>query len=188
MEILKSIQNRRSVRKYSGQPIDREKIGRCLEAGRLAPSACNAQPWTFIVVDEPRLKDQVAHTARADTLNMNKFASQAPVIIAIVMEPANITSTLGSKIKRKHYPLIDIGIAAEHICLQAAEEGLGSCMIGWLNEKKAKKLLAVPSTKRIPLLISLGYPAEETKSARNRKPFQKIVKYNKYQGGQMQEG
>jgi len=180
MEILRSIQTRRSIRKYSDQPVEQEKIERCLEAGRLAPSACNAQPWTFIVVNEPGLKDQVARTARAQTLNMNKFAAQAPVIIAIVEEPANITSTLGSKIKRKHYPLIDIGIAAENICLQAAEEGLGTCMIGWLNEKKAKRLLGVPASKRIPLLISLGYPTDEWPKSRNRKAFDKTVRYNQY--------
>lgn len=180
MEILRSIQTRRSIRKYGEQPVEQEKIERCLEAGRLAPSACNAQPWTFIVVNEPGLKDQVARTARAQALNMNKFAAQAPAIIAIVEEPANVTSTLGSKIKRKHYPLIDIGIAAENICLQAAEEGLGTCMIGWLNEKKAKKLLGVPDAKRIPLLISLGYPADEWPNPRNCKAFEKIIRYNKY--------
>lgn len=180
MQIIPSIQKRYSVRKYDSQPVEKDKIGRCLEAARLAPSACNAQPWTFIVVDEPGLKDEVAQTARASTLGMNKFATQAPVIIAIVLEPANITSTLGSKIKRKHYPLIDIGIAAEHFCLQAVEEGLGTCMIGWLNEKRAKKLLGVPASKRIPLLISLGYPQEQKEKTRQRKSFDKVVRYNAY--------
>jgi nitroreductase len=180
MDILPSIQKRYSVRKYANQPVEQEKIERCLEAARLAPSACNAQPWTFVVVDKPELKNEVAQTARASTLGMNKFAAEAPVIIAIVMEPANITSTLGSKIKRKHYPLIDIGIATEHFCLQAAEEDLGTCMIGWLNEKKAKKLLGVPSSKRIPLLISLGYPQDQKEKTKQRKPFDKVVRYNKY--------
>jgi len=180
MQIITSIQKRYSVRKYSSQPVEQEKIERCLEAARLAPSACNAQPWTFIVVDEPQLRDAVAQTARAGTLGMNKFAAEAPVILAIVMEPANITSTLGSKIKRKHYPLIDIGIAAEHFCLQAAAENLGTCMIGWLNEKKAKKLLGVPASKRIPLLISLGYPQEQKEKTKQRKAFDKVVRYNTY--------
>ncbi|MFW6095467.1 MAG: nitroreductase family protein, partial [Bacteroidota bacterium] len=161
MGIISSILHRRSVRQYADKPVEKEKVTRCLEAGRLAPSACNAQPWKFIVVDKQELTKQVAKTARAELLNMNKFADQAPVIIAIVMEPANVTSTLGSKIKRKHYPLIDIGIAAEHICLQATEEGLGSCMIGWLNEKNVKKILGIPSKRRVPLLITLGYPEKE---------------------------
>lgn len=180
MGIIKSIVKRRSVRQYADKRVEKDKINRCLEAGRLAPSACNAQPWKFIVVDDAELKNKVASAARAELLNMNKFAQQAPVIIAIVMEPANVTSTLGSKIKRKHYPLIDIGIAAEHICLQAAEEGLGSCMIGWLNEKKVKKYLEIPSARRVPLLITLGYPVENTTKEKPRKEFEKIVTYNKY--------
>jgi len=180
MEIIKSIQYRYSVRKYAASPIEKEKVERILEAARLAPSACNAQPWTFIVVDEPELKEKVAKTARAETIGMNRFAAQAPVIIAIVMEPANITSTFGSKVKRKHFPLIDIGIAAEHICLQATAEGLGTCMLGWLNEKRAKKLLGVPASKRIPLLISLGYPQDQKEKTKQRKSFDKVVRYNTY--------
>ncbi|MFP3860404.1 MAG: nitroreductase family protein [Bacteroidales bacterium] len=180
MGIISSILHRRSVRQYADKPVEKEKVTRCLEAGRLAPSACNAQPWKFIVVDKQELTKQVAKTARAELLNMNKFADQAPVIIAIVMEPANVTSTLGSKIKRKHYPLIDIGIAAEHICLQATEEGLGSCMIGWLNEKNVKKILGIPSKRRVPLLITLGYPEKEGIKDKPRKEFEKVVSYNKY--------
>ena len=180
MKILESIQQRYSLRNYADKPVEKEKIERCLEAARLSPSACNAQPWKFVVVDNPELKEEVANAARAEMLNMNKFANEAPVIIAIVMEPANVTSTLGSKIKRKHYPLMDIGIAAEHICLQATEEGLGSCMIGWLNEKKVKKTLGIPSARRIPLLITLGYPSEQKESWRPRKDFDEVVAYNKY--------
>ena len=179
MKILESIQQRYSLRNYADKPVEKEKIERCLEAARLSPSACNAQPWKFVVVDNPELKEEVANAARAEMLNMNKFANEAPVIIAIVMEPANVTSTLGSKIKRKHYPLMDIGIAAEHICLQATEEGLGSCMIGWLNEKKVKKTLGIPSARRIPLLITLGYPSEQKESWRPRKDFDEVVADNK---------
>ena len=180
MNIIDSIKKRYSLRNYSSTPVEKEKLERCLEAARLAPSACNAQPWKFVVVDQPELREKVAKAARAEMLNMNKFTHEAPVIIAIVMEPANATSTLGSKIKRKHYPLMDIGIAAEHICLQATEEGLGSCMIGWLNEKKVKKALGIPSARRIPLLITLGYASEQQESWRPRKDFDEVVSYNNY--------
>lgn len=180
MKILNSIKQRYSLRKYADKEVEPEKINRCLEAARLAPSACNAQPWKFVVVNEPDLKDKVANAARADLLGMNKFVDEAPVIIAIVMEPANATSTLGSKLKKKHYPLIDIGIAAEHICLQATEEGLGTCMIGWLNEKKVKKLLGIPKSRRVPLLITMGYEQEAKQHERGRKAFDKVVSYNHY--------
>jgi nitroreductase len=180
MNILKSIEARYSVRKYLPKPVEKEKTDRCLEAARIAPSACNGQPWKFIVIDKPELVKKVSQYARASLLNMNKFLDQAPVIIAIVLEPANATSELGSKIKRKHYPLIDIGIAAEHICLQATAEGLGTCMVGWLNEKKVKKLLNIPKSRRVPLLITLGYPEEGGSKKRNRKPPEKIISYNSY--------
>ncbi|MFO8234141.1 MAG: nitroreductase family protein [Bacteroidales bacterium] len=180
MAIIESIQKRKSIRKYASTAIEKNKVTRCLEAGRLAPSACNAQPWKFIVIDEAGTREKVAKAAKADLLNMNKFTDQAPVIIAIVMEPANITSTLGSKIKRKHYPLIDIGIVAEHICLQATNEGLGSCMIGWLNENKVKKVLGIPSSRRVPLLITLGYPEDHKEKEKSRKDFDEIVSYNSY--------
>ena len=180
MDILQTIQTRQSVRKYSSAPVEREKLERCLEAARLAPSACNAQPWKFIVVDKPDLKKEVAGAAKHMGFGMNRFVDDAPVIIAIVMEPANFTSEFGSKVKRKHYPLIDIGIAAEHFCLQATAEGLGTCMLGWLNEKKVKKALNIPSMRRVPLLISLGYPATDKQKSRKRKPLDKIVSYNAY--------
>jgi nitroreductase len=180
MEIIKAIKERYSVRSYSSAPVEKEKIRRCLEAAIMAPSACNAQPWRFIVVDHPDLKNEVAKAAKHMSFGMNQFTDQAPVIIAIVMEPANVTSELGSKIKRKHYPLIDIGIAGEHICLQAASEGLGTCMLGWLNEKKVRKVLHIPASKRIPLLISLGYPATEKKKSKPRKSWDQLVRYNSY--------
>jgi nitroreductase len=180
MDILKTIQIRQSTRNYSPVPVEREKLERCLEAARLAPSACNAQPWKFIVVDEPELKKEVAGAAKHMSFGMNKFVDEAPVIIAIVMEPANVTSEFGSKVKRKHYPLMDIGIAAEHFCLQATEEGLGTCLLGWLNEKKAKKVLNIPLRKRVPLMISVGYPATDKQKPRKRKDLDKIVSYNSY--------
>ena len=80
---------------------------------------------------------------------------------------------------RKHFPLIDIGIAAEHICLQAAAEGLGTCMLGWFDETKVKKLLNIPKSKRVPLIITLGYPASETREKR-RKNLDNITSYNNY--------
>ena len=180
MDILKTIQTRQSVRNYSPAPVEKEKLERCLEAARLAPSACNAQPWRFIVVDKPDLKQEVGGAAKHMGFGMNRFVDEAPVIVAIVMEPANVTSEFGSKIKRKHYPLMDIGIAAEHFCLQATAEGLGTCMLGWLNEKKAKKALNIPSRRRVPLLISVGYPAIDKQKSRKRKALDKIVSYNAY--------
>ena len=108
----------------------------------------------------------------------NKFVPQAPVIVVIVLEKPKLVTQIGGVIKNKEYPLIDIGIAAEHFCLQAAEEGLGTCMLGWFNEKSIKKLLHIPAKKSIGLLITLGYPADNypvrSKIRKERYVFRKI--------------
>ncbi|MEE4197265.1 MAG: nitroreductase family protein [Bacteroidales bacterium] len=176
---LKVIHNRQSDRAYMTQPVEQEKLIRVLEAGRLAPSACNAQPWTFIVVTDQELKTKIADCTSSRILGINHFTKQAPLHILIVEEKANFTSNAGSLIKGKHFPLIDIGIAAEHICLQAEAEGLGTCMIGWFDEPGVRKLLKIPASKRVPLIITLGYPAKEKREKR-RKPLEEIIRYNKY--------
>jgi nitroreductase len=177
---LDLVKERRSVRRYLPYSVEKEKLERCLEAARLAPSACNAQPWKFIVVDEPDLRSKVAKETFDSVLSFNRFVPQAPVLIVLVTEKPNITSQIGSVLKNREFNLIDVGIAAEHFCLQAADEGLGTCMLGWFNEKKIKRLLHVPAGKRIGLMITLGYPDPSESKKRVRKPFEKIVSNNKY--------
>jgi nitroreductase len=179
IEMLELIKHRQSDRGYISKSIENEKIERIIDAGRFAPSACNAQPWKFIVVDEENLKNKIADCTSSKVLGMNHFTKQAPIHIVIVEEKANFTSNAGSFIKNKQFPLIDIGIAAEHICLQAAAEGLGSCMLGWFDEPKVKKLLNIPKSKRVPLIITIGYPASETREKR-RKDKETIVSFNSY--------
>jgi nitroreductase len=178
-EILDLIISRQSDRKYSDKHIDDEKLGRIIEAGRMAPSACNAQPWKFVVVTEPELINKVADAASAKLLGMNGFVDQAQVIIVIVREKPNLTSKVGATIKDKDYSLIDIGIATENICLQAKAEGIGSCIIGWFDENEIKKLLSIPKSKRVELLITLGYSLSDQREKR-RKPEDEVVSYNKY--------
>jgi len=178
-EMLELIRKRQSDRKYSGQAVEKEKLERILEAGRLAPSACNAQPWRFIVVDNRELLDQLSEAASGNLPGMNAFVSQAPVQIVVVRERPNLLSKIGSTIKDKDYSLIDTGIAAAQICLQAAAEGLGSCMIGWFDEKKVKKILGIPASKRVELIITIGYPAGPTRE-KKRKPPHEVISFNKY--------
>ena len=179
IKMLEIIRNRQSDRKYSSKPVEVEKLERILEAGRLSPSACNAQPWKFVVVTNPSVIAEVAEAASEMTLGMNTFLNQAPILIVVVREKANITSRIGGTIKDKDYSLIDIGIAAENICLQATAEGLGSCIIGWFNENRVRKILGIPAEKRVPLIISLGY-AESEKREKKRKPPEAVISYNKY--------
>lgn len=179
-DFIDFVKNRQSVRKYLDIPVEKEKIERCIEAARLAPSACNAQPWKFIIVDDPEIKNQIADKTSNTLLPLNHFTKQAPVHIVVVMESGNLTSKIGTKIRDKHFPMFDIGIAVEHICLQAVEEGLGTCILGWFNETAVKKLLNIPLTKRVALLITLGYPASDQIKTKNRKPLNTILSYNSY--------
>ena len=176
MNLSELIQKRQSDRKYESRPVSREMVMKCLEAARLAPSACNSQPWKFVVVDDVALLPQMG--AAAAGMGMNGFAREVPVIVAVVLEKMNLTARIGSVIKDKEYSLLDVRIAVEHFCLQAAELGLGTCIMGWFDEKKVKKLLGIKG-KRVPLLISLGYPAGETRK-KARKSLEEMSSWNQY--------
>ncbi len=181
MNFLELIKQRQSVRKYTDKPVEQEKILRCLEAARLAQSASNSQPWKFIVIDEPELKNKIAKETYSTLVSFNKFVIDAPVIIAIILEKPPIVNRIGGRIKKRSWKLIDLGIAAEHFCLQAHEEGLGTCMIGWYNEKEIKQLLNIPKEKDLSLLISVGYAPEDYKlRTKTRKPLDEISSFNRY--------
>ncbi len=177
MEFSELIQKRQSDRKYAPKPVAREHILKCLEAARLAPSACNSQPWKFVVVDDRAKLAEMSDAAIG--LGMNKFTVQVPVLVAVVQEPMNLSAKAGALAKDKDYSMMDLGMAVEHFCLQAAELGLGTCIMGWFDEKRIKKLLGVPRSRRIQLLISLGYPDAPTRQ-KIRKPLEEISSWNGY--------
>lgn len=177
MEFSELIQKRQSDRKYTGEPVSREDIVKCLEAARLAPSACNSQPWKFIVVQE---KDKLKEISEAAIgLGMNKFTAGVPVMVAVVQEKMNMEAKAGALVKNKDYSMIDLGLAVENFCLQAAELGLGTCIIGWFDEKRIKTLLGVPRSRRIQVLISLGHPDAPTRN-KTRKSLEEMSSWEKY--------
>ncbi|MBU4485780.1 MAG: nitroreductase family protein [Candidatus Delongbacteria bacterium] len=180
MNFLDLANKRYSVRNYSDKPVEKKNIYKCIEAARLSPSACNSQPWHFVIIDDIDLKNKIAKETLIPLSDMNKFTLDAPVIVVLVIEKKNISSNIGSFFRNKDFSLIDIGIAAEHFCLQAAEEDLGTCMLGWFNEKIVKKLLKIPDSRHIGLLISLGYPKEENVKEKSRKPLDDICSFNEY--------
>lgn len=180
MDFLDLVKARQSVRKYLNKPVEREKIERCLEAARLAPSASNSQPWRFIVIDEPKLREAAARETFSQFLSFNHFSLQAPVLILLISERPKLSARIGGIIKDKDFSLIDIGITAEHFCLQAAEEGLGTCILGWFNENGVKKLLSIPQQKRVELIITIGYPASNKMHPKERKEMDQIRSYNSY--------
>lgn len=185
MNFLELVKKRQSVRRYLSKEIEPDKLQRCLEAARLAPSASNSQPWSFIVVDNPELKDKVAKLTFDQVISFNKFVPQAPVLVVFIIERPKVITRIGGFIKKIEYPQIDIGIASQNFCLQATAEGLGTCMLGWFKEVPIKKILNIPADKKIGLIVSIGYPPEDYKlREKSRKAFTEVVKYNSYSGNQ----
>lgn len=179
MELEKVILDRRSVRKYEDRPVEREKIDACLQAALLAPSACNSQPWHYIVIDDPNVKKAFCQEVFTGVYAMSKWAEKAPVLVAVVSDRGNFTSRIGNFFRRTEFYLVDQGISGEHFVLRAHDLGLGTCWIGWLNSNKAEKFFKLPKGKKIEHLISVGYPAEAP-APRPRKEFAESVSYNKY--------
>jgi nitroreductase len=179
-ELLALINRRQSQRSYTDKPVEKEKLLRCIEAARLAPSANNSQPWKFIIIDDPELKNKVAALTSSGVIPMNQFTKQAPVHVAVVREKTNLTTSVGRVLKDKNYPLIDIGITTAHFCLQATAEGLSTCIIGWFDEKKEKELLHIPKSLRLELIILVGYPPTDEIRKKKRKETEQILSYNGY--------
>ena len=133
----------------------------------------------MVVVTDPEKRIQIADACTSRALSMNHFSKQAPVQIVLVEEKANFTSRFGGMVKQIHYPHLDLGIVASHICLAAADEGLGTCMLGWLNEKKIRSILDIPGGKKVMLVILLGYSAQETRE-KKRKKIEEVVSWDTY--------
>lgn len=179
MAFLDLVRRRRSVRAYAPDPVPREILDRCVEAARLAPSACNSQPWTFLLVDDPERRRCLAEAAFDGVYRMNSFAAQAPVLVAVLTERSRFAALLGGFFRGVQYSLLDVGIAVEHFVLQAAEEGLGTCWLGWFDERGVKRVLDLPAGARVDVLLSVGFPlsAEGAKPRASRKPLEEMRRY-----------
>lgn len=169
------VNRRQSCRKYSDKPVEKEKLIKCIEAAQVAPSACNSQPWHFIVVNNKEISAKVALCLQ-DKI-MNKFTSECQAFIVVVEESGNLTSRAGALMKQQDYRSVDLGIATEHICLAAAQQELGTCILGWFNEKKLKKLLNISKLKRIRLVVAVGYPENGDIRKKVRKNISEILTF-----------
>ena len=172
------VQTRRSIRRFEQSPVEREKINACIEAARVAPSAEHVQPWRFIVIDDPDKKKMLTSKAFSGIYSPTKWASHAPVIIVILAKLDILANRIGKQIQGTNYYLIDIGIAGEHLVLQAHELGLGSCWIGWFSAKGVQKALSIPRNYKIVSLLALGYPASYPPKEKIRKSFDQICCFN----------
>ena len=172
MNFTEIAQTRQSCRSYDeARFVEAEKLEAVLEAARLAPSACNGQPYHFTVCKG----ETAAEDARVtQSLGMNKFASQAPVLIVISEEAYVKSAAMGARVKGNDYRSIDIGIAAAFITAEAAAQGLGSCILGWFDDEKIRSICGLSHPVR--LVITLGYP-KDTLRAKKRKDLSELVSY-----------
>jgi nitroreductase len=179
MALMDTIEHRHSICSYMDKPVEREKIMKCLEAARLAPSASNRQTARFVIVDEPALKKKLCEEAFSGPFSVMKFPREAPVIVAAVGNPPGLAHRVGNIVLRTNFGLIDIGIAVEHFVLQADELGLGTCWMGLFDEGKVKKTLGIPRGKKVAALLTLGYyDGALARGGHNRKPIEDMSSFN----------
>ena len=172
MDFLKIANTRQSCRSYDeSRPVEREKLDAILEAFRLSPSACNGQPYHLTVCRGDAAREVAAATAG---MGMNKFAVQAPVLLVISEAPYVKSAALGAKLKNNDYRSIDIGIAAAYLTAEATAQGLGTCILGWFEDKKVREICHLDAPVR--LVITLGYAkADDKLRTKKRKELSELV-------------
>ena len=171
---------RQSDRAFTAQEVSREDLLKCIQAAQLAPSACNSQPWKFIVIDDAELVKQAGVAVSNNPLGINKFAETAPILVAVIEEQAVLMPKIQGKIDSNRWAQFDLGSATEHFCLQAAELGLSTCIMGAFDEAKMKELLHVPEGRRIFIMLAVGYPSG-TARTKVRKELNAIHSFNSYE-------
>jgi nitroreductase len=176
--ILDLIRERRSVRQYQDKPLEEEKLRQILEAARLAPSASNSQPWHFYVVRDREKRVALAgKMPLGSSLVINSFIAEAPVVIVATAGPVDLLHRVAAFIVNKQWYYLDIGIALEHMALTAWELGVGSCWVGWFDEKKVKSLVGIPPGEEVVALLTLGYAQPTVPHPKQRKALSEIVKF-----------
>ena len=170
------VQSRESCRQYdSSRPVEHEKLLRMVENARLAPSACNSQPWHFTVINGGELARETAKCLQ--DMGMNKFTDACPAFIIINEEKAKLSAIVGGRMKGQHYAGYDVGLAVAHLCFSALEEGLSTCIIGWFNEEKLKAVAGIGKDKKISLVLSVGYAVPGALRPKKRKELSEIVTF-----------
>ena len=171
---LELAKNRQSCRSYNpDREIEAEKLERILEAACLSPSACNGQPYHITVCRKEAAK-QVAKAVQG--MGMNACASDAPVLLVLSEKPYVATAALGAKVKKNDYRSIDIGILAAYITAEATAQGLGSCILGWLDDAKIREICELDAPVR--LVITLGYAKDgDALRTKKRKNEEELIRY-----------
>lgn len=175
MNFLEIANARQSCRSYDEErSVEQDKLDAILEAVRLSPSACNGQPY-HITVCRGEAAKEIALLTRGMG-GMNKFALQAPVMLVISERPYIKSAALGAKVKNNDYRSMDIGIAAAYLTAEAAAQGLSTCILGWFDDEKVRKICGLGHPVR--LIVTLGYAKEGDPLRRKvRKDISELVSY-----------
>ena len=178
MDVLEAIRVRRSVRDYAARSIPGEVMDRMRQALRSAPSACNIQPWHFVLVSDHGLRHQIAKAA-----NDQMWMAEAPLTVVACGFPAQAYQRMGGYGNSVD---MDVAIALDHLTLAAVAEGLGTCWIGAFSEPEIKRLLDIPDAVKVVAMTPLGYPASANLhhplNENDRKPWAEIFSSDRYQG------
>lgn len=166
MALMPEIENRVSIREFTGEPVSEAQLTSILEAGRFAPSAKNRQAWRFVVAQDEDLRAKLQEASFGQ-----EYVGMAPVIIAIATTNVEYKMPNG----QLSYP-VDLGIAGAFMIIQAQHEGLGSCAITTFKEPEVKSLLTIPYAMRVVMLLLIGHPASEQERPQ-RNPFDRVVAY-----------
>ena len=170
------VRRRESCRNFDpNRPVEPEKLRRCAEAAWLAPSACNGQPWKYLIVTNPELAAKLRPLMQG--LGMNKFLNECPAFAVVVQEPTVIKVSASQRLKDQDFAPIDVAFSASQFCYAATEQGLSTCIIGWHNEQKIRELFGLPKTTRVRLILAIGYAADETLRKKQRKPIDDVIRF-----------
>lgn len=172
MDLMEAIRTRRSVRRFKAAPVPENLLMEVLNAARLAPSACNSQPWKIVVVRDEDVKLKLSASA-----NGQRFIAQAPLVLVACGLPDEAFPTVGGYMSSH---VIDVSIALDHLTLAAHAVGLGTCWIASFKEDKVREILSIPEDVRVVALTPLGFP-DEAPGRTPRKNLEELIRYDRYQ-------
>ena len=166
---------RESVRGYTDQPVEREKLENCIIAAQIAPSACNSQPWSYVVVTDKELLPKITKAVQA--YGLNAWADSAQAYIVVVEEVAMLMDGKGGRTPNQKFAALDVGLSVSQICLEATEQGLGTCIMGSFDADALKACLPIDAEKTIRLVLSVGYPKNPIPRRTIRKDIDQVAKF-----------
>ncbi|MDR1677848.1 MAG: nitroreductase family protein [Deltaproteobacteria bacterium] len=166
---------RQSTRQFADKAVEHEKLVSCIEAARLTPSACNSQPWSFVVVESPEKVAEVAKTTMQ--LGINEYIAKAKAFFVVLEEPAKLMPKIAALVKGQYWANGDLGAVTLALTLEAESQGLGTCILGVFDRPKLRELLDIPEEKSIHMVVAVGYASTDHVRKKDRKPIESIVRY-----------